>query len=118
MYQEKNVGIEYEYSIPSSTKIPEDDLYTWTHSEFEPCSQSCGGGTQKRTVSCNNRATLETVDESLCNSGDRPVEIQQCNHEACPPQWFEGEWSKCSEPCGNNGTKTREIYCQRIDANG
>lgn len=119
LYQDTNVGVNYEYSVPeSSAHLTEPDTYAWTYTPFGPCSASCGSGTHSRTVTCNSRSTLEKADETLCDSSNRPSETERCGVASCPPQWGEGEWSKCSAPCGKEGVQTRTIQCEEIAANG
>jgi len=45
LYQDRNVGVHYEYSIPKKFSARTDpDSYTWVTDEFSSCSVSCGGG--------------------------------------------------------------------------
>lgn len=119
LYQDRNVGINYEYSVPEqSALLAEPDSYSWTFTPFGPCSSTCGGGSQTRSISCNSRSTLETVDDKLCDSTLKPGDSQKCGQEECAPQWVEGEWEKCSAPCGNNGTQNREVKCEQVISNG
>ncbi|XP_054726012.1 papilin isoform X2 [Anastrepha obliqua] len=118
LVQDKNVSIDYEYSIPESINNAPPVEYSWTHMEFEPCSVPCGGGTQSRTVTCNNRMTLEEVDPNLCDASAKPLEEQACNEDPCAPNWVEGEWGKCSKGCGADGVQNRTVTCERISPNG
>ncbi|EDV43612.1 uncharacterized protein Dana_GF16440, isoform A [Drosophila ananassae] len=118
LVQEKNVSIDYEYSIPESLGHSEPDTHTWTHLEFSPCTAKCGGGTQRRGVTCNNRLTLAEVNPSLCDAKSKPVEEQACGTEPCAPHWVEGEWGKCSKGCGSDGSQNRTVTCERISSSG
>lgn len=43
--EEKNPGISYEYSVPTSvTTLPERTQFSWRTGEFDKCSASCAGG--------------------------------------------------------------------------
>lgn len=113
LYQDRNVGINYEYSVPEHSAhqtLPE--TYVWTFKEFAPCSATCGGGVQQREVQCVSQTTLEQVDDTLCDVGTRPQERQQCEQVACPPSWVEGAYEKCSKPCGEGGVQTRQVRCE------
>ncbi|KQS52137.1 papilin isoform X5 [Drosophila erecta] len=118
LVQEKNISLDYEYSIPESLSHSQQDTHTWTHHQFNACSASCGGGTQSRKVTCNNRITLAEVNPSLCDEKSKPVEEQACGTEPCAPHWVEGEWSKCSKGCGSDGFQNRSITCERISSSG
>jgi len=118
LVQEKNISLEYEYSIPESLSHSQQDTHTWTHHQFGDCSASCGGGTQSRVVTCNNRITLAEVNPALCDEKSKPVEEQECGTEPCAPHWVEGEWSKCSKGCGADGFQNRSITCERISSSG
>lgn len=118
LVQDRNVSIDYEYSIPESVSKNTPDVYSWTHMEFEPCSASCGGGTQSRRVTCNNRITLDEVDPGLCDEYSKPTETQECNQEPCAPRWIEGEWGKCSKGCGADGIQKRTVTCERVSPTG
>ncbi|XP_035782943.1 papilin-like isoform X2 [Anopheles albimanus] len=117
--QDRNVGVQYEYSVSSaSAPVDEPDSYSWMYTEFQPCTVSCGGGVQSRNVTCNSKSSLREVDEGLCNANEKPTTTQKCGQQACPPRWFEGPWSNCSKPCGTEGKQTREVYCERLSADG
>lgn len=119
LLQDRNVGIKYQYSIPEAqAKIAEPDSYSWTHTDFGPCSSSCGGGYQSRDVMCNSRLTLAQVDDSLCDPNIKPANRQKCGQGECPARWSDSEWSKCSSPCGEEGNQTREIHCERVNPDG
>ncbi|XP_043651988.1 papilin isoform X5 [Drosophila teissieri] len=118
LVQEKNISLDYEYSIPESLSHSQQDTHTWTHHQFNDCSASCGGGTQSRKVTCNNRITLAEVNPALCDEKSKPAEEQACGTEPCAPHWVEGEWSKCSKGCGSDGFQNRSITCERISSSG
>ncbi|XP_013147767.1 PREDICTED: papilin isoform X2 [Papilio polytes] len=118
LLQDENVGVEYEYSLPAALAPPPNQEYNWVFRDFSPCSATCGGGTQSRQVSCRSREELEIVEDSLCDSGLKPVTNQTCNTDPCPPRWVEEPWGPCSKPCGAGGTRSRQVYCQKIIVNG
>ncbi|CAL4085683.1 unnamed protein product, partial [Meganyctiphanes norvegica] len=88
----------------------------WNITDFNTCSQQCGGGIQVREVVCihevtrGGRNTL-VVPDSLCPQPP-PHAQRHCNMLDCMPQWTPGKWSKCSKTCGG-GVKTREVTCQQ-----
>lgn len=119
LYQDRNVGIRYEYSVPeSSAHLSEPDTYQWTYKAFGDCSVSCGGGFKTREVTCNSRTSLEQVDDELCDVNEKPSDTMQCGQVACPPKWVEGPYEKCTMPCGTNGTQTRTVHCERVISAG
>ncbi|XP_014217269.1 papilin isoform X2 [Copidosoma floridanum] len=119
LYQDHNVGVHYEYSIPKKFSQQSDpDSYTWITDEFSPCSTTCGGGFKSRRVMCVKRRTNEPADEKLCDPTLEPADTEACGGEPCPAQWVEAEWSECSKPCGEGGEQTRDIKCQQIVSGG
>lgn len=118
LYQDRNVGIKYEYSVPESAVRDEPETYTWAFGPFGECSSECGGGVQTRTVRCNKQSSLEQVDDGLCDSTSKPNDAQKCGSSSCPPRWVESDWGKCSAACGSNGTQTRTVNCEETAASG
>ncbi|KAG8186998.1 hypothetical protein JTE90_005769 [Oedothorax gibbosus] len=112
LYQERNLGISYEYSIPATSKSRLPDSYSWTSGDFEECSQTCGGGVQYRPVRCVRNSDKDIVDEELCDLSAKPSVNASCNTEPCPSGWQIGEWSECSESCGG-GTQFRLVFCHQ-----
>jgi hypothetical protein len=55
--------------------------YSWKTGNWGNCTQTCGGGTQSRSVYCY-RADGFTVNDSLC-SGTKPNSSQICNTHSC-----------------------------------
>lgn len=45
LYAEPNVGVDYEYSLPSTIQQSfEYETYAWTFDQYSTCSVTCGGG--------------------------------------------------------------------------
>ncbi|XP_072145613.1 papilin-like [Dermacentor andersoni] len=112
LYQEKNLGITYEYSVPHGDSQRQPDMYNWNSGDFGECSETCGGGAQTRLVYCTSAITFEKVSDDLCNPTVKPQATRVCNPEPCPATWYVGEWEDCSKSCGN-GTQERLVFCQR-----
>ena len=101
---------ELTESRPCNThRCPDEvDCVVGKWSEWSPCTNECGGGTQERT---------REVKVEPKNGGDAcPVlrETRECNIQQCVPQdckvsvW--SDWSPCSKPCINGKQeKTRNI---------
>uniref|UniRef100_A0A3P9MFP5 ADAM metallopeptidase with thrombospondin type 1 motif 18 n=1 Tax=Oryzias latipes TaxID=8090 RepID=A0A3P9MFP5_ORYLA len=88
----------------------------WAAADWGPCSRSCGGGQQTRTLRCLRKVTYqreEVVAISLCPAIS-PAQIQPCNTQACPPEWSTGSWSQCSKSCGR-GLRKRSVFCRSTD---
>ncbi|XP_052756348.1 papilin isoform X3 [Galleria mellonella] len=118
LLQDENVGIKYEYSIAPELLPLADQQYHWVFDNFTPCTATCGGGFQTRNVTCRSREELDIVDDGLCEEALKPPSNQTCNTDACPAQWIEGPWSPCSKACGEGGSRSRQVQCQKIITNG
>ncbi|XP_066843817.1 ADAMTS-like protein 1 isoform X2 [Anser cygnoides] len=91
-----------------------DELYDWEYEGFTECSESCGGGVQEAVVTCLNKQTRETADETLCIMSRRPPQLlKACSLDPCPPRWEIGKWSTCSLTCGV-GLQTRDVFCSHL----
>ncbi|XP_022252622.1 papilin-like [Limulus polyphemus] len=117
LYQEKNPGIKYEYSVSKAVRSTQPDTYSWTFEEFGTCSRTCGGGFQRRSVRCVRTNGFKVVPEYLCDPLLMPSTNRTCNKEACPARWFTGEWGNCSRLCGS-GVQFRLVYCHQLTENG
>ncbi|CAG7825600.1 unnamed protein product, partial [Allacma fusca] len=53
----------------------------WFSTEWSECSAPCGGGSQRRSVSC--RASNWTLPSSACLDDDRPLDRRSCNEHKC-----------------------------------
>ncbi|KAM6942660.1 A disintegrin and metalloproteinase with thrombospondin motifs 18 [Xenentodon cancila] len=85
----------------------------WAAGDWGPCSRSCGGGQQSRTLHCLRKVTYqreEVVAHSFCPVLS-PAQVQPCQTQACPPEWSTGSWSQCSKSCGR-GLRKRSVFCR------
>jgi len=81
----------------------------WMTGAWTACSVTCGHGMKRRYVSCRYRGgAVAPVNE--CDAGKQPKSSTGCNDRPCP-EWFVGEWSKCSVACGG-GIQTRVVECR------
>lgn len=89
--------------------------YTWAAGSFDACTETCGYGTQTRSVWCQDSTGL-TMMESLCNAATKPSTTQTCSaYSTCSYTWkIKTGWGACSSSCGP-GTQTREVGCIRED---
>ncbi|XP_029464601.1 ADAMTS-like protein 1 isoform X2 [Rhinatrema bivittatum] len=87
----------------------------WYATEWQQCSQTCGGGIQRRDVLCKQRladGSILELPETFCSSL-APVSQQDCKNEDCPAEWALSDWTQCSASCGE-GTQTRSALCRKL----
>ncbi|XP_063803739.1 papilin isoform X2 [Pseudophryne corroboree] len=86
----------------------------WKVGEWGPCSATCGGGTQARSVYCvsyEGRSSQQTVNDAECSAFiEKPATQQVCNLRACA-RWNAGPWTQCSAECGE-GIQKRTVTCR------
>uniref|UniRef100_A0A3B5L7B1 PLAC domain-containing protein n=1 Tax=Xiphophorus couchianus TaxID=32473 RepID=A0A3B5L7B1_9TELE len=95
-------------SVPSEGKQP-----------LDLCSQTCGGGVQKRQVFCKQRladGSILELPDTFCPSRT-PDNQRPCGRQDCPPHWVTADWSQCSVTCGN-GIQTLQAVCRKQGENG
>lgn len=91
----------------------------WQTESWSLCSRLCGGGEQRRRVSCAMRLTerniTQKVPTSFCRSAGlrRPARVQECGMEGCPA-WRKSPWSPCPRAeclSRDTGLQKRTIRC-------
>ncbi|XP_058024805.1 ADAMTS-like protein 1 isoform X2 [Ahaetulla prasina] len=94
---------------------------SWYLQEWQQCSQTCGGGIERREVLCKQRmadGSFLELPETFCSTS-RPASQQACKNKDCPPEWLLSDWtqllfcSQCSVSCGE-GTQTRNAICRKM----
>ncbi|KAM6426747.1 ADAMTS-like protein 3 isoform 4-T6 [Liasis olivaceus] len=91
----------------------------WHVEEWQQCSQTCGGGTQNRKVTCQQLlmdGSFLKLSNGKCPEPRLPSS-RECAKLDCPPQLVVGQWSRCSVSCGV-GMQRRKATCQKLTARG
>ncbi|KAG5875943.1 hypothetical protein JTB14_032369 [Gonioctena quinquepunctata] len=91
--------------------------YRWKVGSWKKCSNSCGRGTRRRHIKCEDTLNELIVVDSFCSNLKKPKPIKPCEKYACKYAWIEGSWSDCAASCGM-GTKTRNVTCHRVYPRG
>ena len=87
--QDRNPGIQYEYTLPKSEiaelSTQKPDNYSWSLS-VSSCSEKCAGGIKSATAICHKNFE-EEVDPKFCKDLEKPETGEfPCNEQACPPR--------------------------------
>ncbi|KAL5016574.1 hypothetical protein ScPMuIL_006163 [Solemya velum] len=74
LLQDENLGIQYEYNMPHNNRSSRHDitLFTWRHSAWSQCSNSCGGGTSVSSAVCVHKMEATVMDDSYCSPQPKP----------------------------------------------
>uniref|UniRef100_A0A674B8I1 ADAM metallopeptidase with thrombospondin type 1 motif, 12 n=1 Tax=Salmo trutta TaxID=8032 RepID=A0A674B8I1_SALTR len=116
LYQEKNPGIKYEYTIKRNRQTGNEVIkseYRWRHGAWTDCSTTCGLGEQQQPVRCFE-LEVGVVDEALCDPESRPLSHTLSPLPLC--RWWVGGWQLCSATCGSGGVRKRTVLCVRTVA--
>ncbi|KAK7101026.1 hypothetical protein V1264_023874 [Littorina saxatilis] len=120
LLQEENRGIQYQYNLPVNGSGSDHDisLYTWRHAPWSPCTKSCSTGLSVSKAQCVNKSDDSVVEDAYCRPQPRPSDHNKhCNLQSCPPEWSMGQWSECSQTCGE-GVRTRHVVCTQVTNEG
>ena len=72
-------------------------LNSWYTGPWTECTQTCGGGKQKRRVYCSmkiSQSKERRIRRSRCSHLKKPARKIPCNTQECPPSWHAKEWSQ------------------------
>ncbi|XP_069321199.1 papilin isoform X2 [Eulemur rufifrons] len=86
----------------------------WRTGPWTPCSASCGGGSQSRSVYCissSGDSVQEAAEEAECAGlPGKPPATRACNLQRCA-SWSPEPWGECSVSCGA-GVRRRSVTCR------
>ncbi|KAM8945924.1 A disintegrin and metalloproteinase with thrombospondin motifs 18 [Pelodytes ibericus] len=113
LYQGKNPGLAWEYTLPTSTNeqptLRRTKNFSWVP-VYTACSATCGGGHMTAKWVCLQDLRTQ-VNSTFCGPWSKALPSPKiCNTQACPAFWSTGEWSACSASCGG-GEQMRQIQC-------
>ncbi|KAK3567378.1 hypothetical protein QTP86_019893, partial [Hemibagrus guttatus] len=82
----------------------------WHVSSWSTCSVSCGGGLQRRNVTCLGAAN---GGRSCMGAGRKPTETKSCNTQPCVA-WATSSWGPCHGQCvgPQKALQHRHVFCQ------
>ncbi|XP_041369694.1 thrombospondin type-1 domain-containing protein 4-like [Gigantopelta aegis] len=91
--------------------------HNWVPQEWGECSVTCGEGVKSRRVICGSTRInkFHIQPDSYCQAIPRPKTVSKCRGPPCGSTWYTTEWSECSQTCGRDGLKTRDVRCHNRD---
>ena len=79
-----NWNIGYQLCIYGSGSYRPTKKYNWVIGSYGTCSKTCGGGTQTRSVICNDELEYTKSDAHCIKYvGTKPDTSQACNTQGC-----------------------------------
>ena len=82
----------------------------WLAGNWTQCSATCGTGYQSRQIWCDSDGIV-VADDDCSRYGSKPDSERRCQGSDCP-FWRPGPWSQCSQSCGPEAVRHREVWCQ------
>lgn len=84
--------------------------HRWHVSSWSTCSVSCGGGLQRRSVTCLGAAN---GGRSCTGAGRKPIGTRSCNTQPCVA-WTATPWGPCHGQCvgPQKALQQRHVFCQ------
>uniref|UniRef100_A0A8C3V4N3 ADAM metallopeptidase with thrombospondin type 1 motif 12 n=1 Tax=Catharus ustulatus TaxID=91951 RepID=A0A8C3V4N3_CATUS len=95
------------YKPQLNTSCNTEPCLQWHVEPWSECSRTCGGGRQKRHISCPR--------EGHCDWTQRPGAIASCSRQPCT-LWVHQAWSPCPVSCGG-GIQQRTVKCMNTETN-
>lgn len=89
---------------------------------WQPCSSTCGAGTQRRRLSCQVllrfSRTVADLPPQECR-GARPAASRPCRGPPCQEgaelhAWEHAGFSECSRSCGGGNRRSPDLSCALI----
>ncbi|CAL1271033.1 unnamed protein product [Larinioides sclopetarius] len=99
-------------TLSDTNSIPEFNRAIWKEGSWSKCSNTCGEGVKRRTITCHDSHDDSRLSLSYCDSKRKPKTTEKCIGRQCT-RWETEEWSECSVSCGN-GVKRRQVVCYNI----
>uniref|UniRef100_A0A3Q3G1V6 Ig-like domain-containing protein n=1 Tax=Labrus bergylta TaxID=56723 RepID=A0A3Q3G1V6_9LABR len=91
----------------------------WRMDPWSPCSASCGGGSQTRSVRCMKGPegrSREVESQHCLSTGRRPSLTRTCNVQPCA-RWATTHWGLCHGQCVGPSLATQHPTHQSISDN-
>lgn len=93
--------------------------YEWAiTSDWNECSHTCGEeGYMEKGVVCKN-VTYDDRENDVpikyCDETEKPETLEECNRNPCETYFWatSGNWSTCSEKCGDSGSQGQIFVCR------
>lgn len=98
--------------------------YHWVSLPWTPCTASCAGGTQTRSIECRDVNDTLATNPTMCDATMTPPTQQSCNLQVCDSYKWQPcpTFLPCTAQCNGGGSMVgvqyRDVFCIRQSDQG
>lgn len=105
-------------AVQQDCNTPVCTVPRWVAGTWTACTATCGGGSQTRTVQCQDQDD-KLIAEDLCKAAEKPSAQQSCSLQTCDSYRWKAcpTFYPCTAQCNGGGAMAgiqyRDVFCVR-----